>query len=111
MPGGDGTGPLGAGPMTGRGAGFCAGFDTPGYAHPAMGRGFGRGGGGRGYRYGYRATGLPGWMRFGWGMQVASTASPSEAERDRLQRQAEMLQQQLDAIRKRLDAIALHAVP
>ena len=34
MPGGDGTGPQGLGPMTGRGAGYCAGFDTPGYANP-----------------------------------------------------------------------------
>jgi hypothetical protein len=26
MPRGDGTGPMGVGPKTGRGAGFCAGF-------------------------------------------------------------------------------------
>lgn len=56
MPRGDGTGPNGQGPMTGRGAGFCAGYNTPGYANPAggMGRGMawrrGRGGGfGRGW--------------------------------------------------------------
>jgi len=114
MPGGDGTGPLGAGPMTGRGAGRCAGFNEPGYANPVpgrgfWGRGFGRGGGGRGWRHWYRATGLPGWMRFGWGVQVASAASPSDAERSMLQGQAEMLQQQLDAIRKRLDALAANA--
>ena len=30
MPGGDGTGPMGMGPMTGRGAGYCAGFAAPG---------------------------------------------------------------------------------
>ncbi len=30
MPGGDGTGPNGLGPMTGRGAGFCTGFFNPG---------------------------------------------------------------------------------
>lgn len=34
MPGGDGTGPMGMGSMTGRGAGYCAGYDTPGYANP-----------------------------------------------------------------------------
>jgi hypothetical protein len=34
MPGGDRTGPAGLGPMTGRGAGYCAGFDVPGYANP-----------------------------------------------------------------------------
>lgn len=31
MPRGDGTGPMGMGAMTGRGAGFCAGFKMPGY--------------------------------------------------------------------------------
>jgi len=34
MPAGDRTGPLGQGPMTGRGAGFCAGFGVGGYANP-----------------------------------------------------------------------------
>jgi len=34
MPRGDGTGPAGMGPMTGRGAGYCAGFATPGFANP-----------------------------------------------------------------------------
>ena len=43
MPRGDGTGPMGMGPMTGRGAGFCAGFAVPGYANPiGYGFGFGR---------------------------------------------------------------------
>lgn len=38
MPFGNGTGLAGLGPMTGRGAGFCAGYPTPGYMNPAMGR-------------------------------------------------------------------------
>ncbi len=73
MPGGDRTGPMGAGPMTGRGAGICAGYDVPGDMNPAFGRGFGGGrgrgfgrgfrGGGRGWRHQYYATGLPGWAR------------------------------------------------
>lgn len=42
MPQGDGTGPKGAGPLTGRRLGYCAGFNTPGFAN-AAGRGFGRG--------------------------------------------------------------------
>ncbi len=37
MPFGDGTGPAGMGPMTGRAAGFCAGFPTPGYMNPSVG--------------------------------------------------------------------------
>ncbi|MBN2270315.1 MAG: DUF5320 domain-containing protein [Sedimentisphaerales bacterium] len=38
MPYGDGTGPAGLGPMTGRAAGFCAGYPAPGYANPVLGR-------------------------------------------------------------------------
>jgi len=45
MPRGDRTGPAGAGPMTGRGAGFCAGYQTAGFqtAGGGFGRGCGRG--------------------------------------------------------------------
>jgi hypothetical protein len=49
MPRGDRTGPYGAGPMTGRAAGYCAGYSVPGYTNPrrgygrGWGRGFGRG--------------------------------------------------------------------
>lgn len=31
MPGGDRTGPAGLGPMTGRAAGYCAGYPAPGF--------------------------------------------------------------------------------
>jgi hypothetical protein len=50
MPGKDGTGPSGTGPMTGRGSGYCAVYLIPGYANPV--RGYGRGfcrGWGRGF--------------------------------------------------------------
>jgi hypothetical protein len=40
MPRGDRTGPGGMGPMTGRGAGYCAGYDVPGYVNAAPGRVF-----------------------------------------------------------------------
>ena len=63
MPRGDKTGPAGMGPMTGRAAGYCAGYSMPGYMNPAGGRGgFGRG-------YG-RGRGGPGrGMGFGWRWQ------------------------------------------
>jgi len=48
MPQGDRTGPNGQGSMTGRGRGFCAGFNAPGF----MNSGFGRG---RGFRWRARA--------------------------------------------------------
>jgi len=40
MPGGDRTGPMGMGPMTGRAAGYCAGFGVPGFMSPVPGRGY-----------------------------------------------------------------------
>jgi hypothetical protein len=43
MPFGDGTGPFGLGPMTGRATGYCAGYGTPGYMNPCIGRGYGFG--------------------------------------------------------------------
>lgn len=43
MPRGDRTGRSGMGPMTGRGMGFCAGFDVPGYANTSIGNDVGRG--------------------------------------------------------------------
>jgi len=75
MPAGDGTGPLGFGPMTGRAAGYCAGYPTPGYANAILGRPWGQWGGywGQNYPlvtvpYGYGIPAFPGWPRgFGRG--------------------------------------------
>jgi hypothetical protein len=116
MPAGDGTGPRGMGPMTGRGAGYCAGYGTPGYANPMPvwgGWGRGRGGGrGRGWRNMYYATGLPGWARYGyapaWGAPPAAAYGPygapptREQEAEFLKSQAEMLKEELDAISQRI---------
>lgn len=40
MPRGDGTGPLGMGAMTGRAAGYCAGYSVPGFANSFWGGAF-----------------------------------------------------------------------
>jgi len=61
MPRGDGTGPAGFGPMTGRAAGYCTGFPVPGYMNPQLGfrgAGFGRG---RGWGRGWMRFHSPGW--------------------------------------------------
>lgn len=80
MPFGNGLGPAGMGPMTGRGAGYCAGYGVPGFMNPAVGMGargwFGRGGGGgRGHRNMFWATGLTGWQRAG--MPVPGAYAPA----------------------------------
>lgn len=69
MPGGDRTGPVGGGPMTGRAGGYCAGYTAPGFASGLYGRGYrgwGNRGGGRGHRNWFYATGLTGWQRASW---------------------------------------------
>ncbi|MDY6933132.1 MAG: DUF5320 domain-containing protein [Spirochaetota bacterium] len=119
MPGGDGTGPVGFGPMTGRAAGYCAGYNMPGYANPVGARGFGGrgyfggGGRGRGYRNMFYATGLPGWMRFGYAPNYGG-ASPfvgvnppvsKEDEAGFLREQANYFQRALDDINNRLDEL------
>lgn len=109
MPAGNGTGPMGMGPMTGRGAGYCAGYGMPGYMNPAFGggmgfgRGFGRGRG-RGWRNMFYATGLPGYARFGAGA-FAPTAPDPALEKQALKNQAEALRSEMEAIRKRLEEL------
>ena len=119
MPAGDGTGPMGMGPRTGRGLGYCAGSDAPGYMSPAPGRGLGLGwgygygrgggrgwgGGRRGWRHTYHATGLPGWARAGWGYGAYGPTVNDAQESDWLKSQAEALQRQLDAIGQRLEEL------
>lgn len=102
MPGGDRTGPMGEGPMTGRGAGFCGGAGAPGFMSRMAGAFFGRGrgGGGRGWRNMFYATGVPGSMRGGPG--VVAPAEPSASERQSLKAQVETLQSQLAEVKRRL---------
>lgn len=110
MPGGDRTGPMGMGPMTGRAAGFCAGYGISGYTNPIAGRRFlGRG---RGHRFWYYATGLPNWARFGGYAQYPCAVPPaymsqptSEQELSMLKQQAEYFQQTLSEINERIEAL------
>lgn len=103
MPRGDGTGPMGMGPMTGRAAGFCAGFNTPGHMNTIPGRGFGMGfgrgfGGGFGWRNRYYAAGMTGWPQAAGVMPQMSR----EQEIEMLKNQADSLQNTLDAVNKQL---------
>ncbi len=82
MPRGDGTGPAGFGQMTGRAAGYCAGFPVSGYMNPqsgfrgaefGRGRGWGRGlGRGQGKARMYGAPGGLGWVQ-SWHPRWAAT--------------------------------------
>jgi hypothetical protein len=117
MPAGDRTGPLGRGPMTGRGAGYCGGYEAPGWANWGPTRGFygrrgrgmwggyaGPGGGGRGWRHWYYATGLPRWAC--WEYDVPYAPPSREQEAEMLKGEAERLKERLDAIHKRIDELS-----
>jgi len=89
MPAGDGTGPMGLGPLTGRAAGYCAGYGVPGYMNPipgCTGWGYGAlplggpvataawrpsagvaGGGAYGYPFAWRPFGFRRRFGRGWG--------------------------------------------
>lgn len=99
MPRGDGTGPMGLGQMTGRGAGYCSGFATPGYANSVgCGVGFGRG---RGFRRAYNATGLPRGARYNCS-PFAGAYEPFVGEKELLSQQEKFLENQLHQVKQRL---------
>ena len=117
MPRGNRTGPTGAGPRSGRGAGFCAGFDRPGYANAEipggapMGMAFrqrgwsgGSAAGGRGRRRRYFAAGQPGRGYLGAYPAPAQPFNP-ELEEESLRIRSQALQSELEAIKKRLEEI------
>jgi len=112
MPGLDGTGPWGEGPMTGGGRGYCNPASA-GYG-PAYGRGYGRGRGfrrgfgpgfgwGRGYGRGY------GWRgpSPAWGGWYGPPYGPYSGDRYAMSREDEinMLKDQADRIKEELNAI------
>jgi len=117
MPRGDGTGPAGLGPMTGRAAGYCAGYNTPGYMNPYGGRGYfawGRGwfGRGRGWRNWARITGLPGWQRAqmgwpAWGNWGYTYPADPAQEKEMLTQELEALKQEMKAVEERLAEIKI----
>ncbi|MBW2060748.1 MAG: DUF5320 domain-containing protein [Deltaproteobacteria bacterium] len=105
MPGMDGTGPMGQGPLTGGGFGYCTG------ARPYYGRGLvygaGRGGrpwgGGRGFAYGgaWRRAGYYN-PQFGGGYYSPAPQETWGSESEFLKAQAEDLRAELNAIEERL---------
>ena len=113
MPAGDGTGPWGLGPMTGRTAGYCARYPVPGYANPIPGRGFwGRGSGGRWFGFGR------GWAPY-YGVPYGFPYSPQEEaaihspqeEAAILGEQAKVIENELKAINERISELERQSQP
>ncbi|MBN1896204.1 MAG: DUF5320 domain-containing protein [Candidatus Aenigmarchaeota archaeon] len=98
MPGGNGTGPAGMGRMTGRGMGYCNGFQAPGFASAGFGRG-------RGNRFWARNTGLPGWQRANDYQAYPVVQPTKEQEIQYLEEEKEMLKQELESIKQSIKSI------
>lgn len=83
MPWGDRTGPAGQGPRTGRGLGYCNGYNQPGYVtSPGFGRGYGFGRGAWGWGrggFGYGWGRGWGWSRWNWPAPPATAESQKSA--------------------------------
>lgn len=106
-------GPVGQGPMTGRGMGWCGGANAavdrlpraPGFA---MGRGGGQGGGWR-HRHQYYATGRTGWQRDQMGWPGPGAAFPPDLSKEQelvaLRQQAESLEQALGELKSRFQEL------
>ena len=101
MPGGDRTGPMGAGPRTGRGLGYCSGADDPGWTRGGVGRGgfgLGRGGFGRG-GFGFGRGRCRGWGRWGGWFGPAAGMDP-EDERGALEQERAALERRLGSVNR-----------
>lgn len=112
MPAGDGRGPEGLGPMTGRAAGYCAGYSAPGFSNAGRGMGYGRfggggRGGGRGRRNRYYETGHPfrargPQVRPGGGYYGYQQETSPDNEISFLKNQAEFMEKEMSAINERI---------
>ncbi len=98
MPRGDRTGPDGRGPMTGRGLGYCAGFNSPGFTKPGFGRGRGMAWG-RGFRF-RAAQPIP-------AQQLTEKQEKQLLEQDKqaAKQDIDQLKQEMQEIEKRLKEI------
>ncbi|MBN1390739.1 MAG: DUF5320 domain-containing protein [Candidatus Thermoplasmatota archaeon] len=97
MPRGDGTGPWGRGPMTGRGLGYCGGY-YPEYGRP-WGRGFGRG---RRWAFGDIPERFP---LTSPGVNPYHMETTPEEEKDYLEGLVKDMEAELGEIRKRLEEL------
>ena len=88
MPRRDGTGPMGAGSMTGRGIGICSGTKAAKY-----GAGIGMG------------LGLGLACRRGFGRGLAASQTDPKSQKELLQEQRSLLQAKLEAVDKQMESL------
>ena len=121
MPAGDRSGPLGHGPKTGRGMGYCGENPGPGYMLGGPGFEFGRGfGRGRGFGFGRGRGWGRGWFgRFGgypqerpfwdpYGPPTSGSDFPQASSKEELQylkEEEEILSQEMKSLKKRIEGL------
>ena len=87
MPGKNGSGPTGVGPMTGRGMGLCSGRQTGQYGFGYFCRRFlGRG--------------------FGFGRGFIGNPTPFQSDKEQLQAQRDALKNRLEDLEKELERLS-----
>ena len=114
MPGGDRTGPMGRGPMSGRALGYCAGYDSPGFTKGVprgrgfgFGRGFGRGlgrGFGRGRGFWWRGS-YPYYEPEPYYGGPYQNPGPEE-EKNHLENLVKGLEEELKAVKERIKELS-----
>ena len=102
MPRGDGTGPAGMGPMSGRAAGFCAGYNALGFMNAGGQRGFRGRGRGRGFCW--PACDGPA-NPYAYGGAPFAPQVTARQELESLKQQAEYLKESLNGINKRVEQL------
>jgi hypothetical protein len=102
---GDRKGPMGNGEKTGRGLGYCSGYDAPGYM---AGRGgFRRAGSGYGRAFGCR-RGLGMGRKFGAGMgfgEIMSLDRDYPSNEEYLKRTKEVLEKELEEVKAKIQGL------
>ena len=96
MPYRNGTGPFGQGPMTGRGLGYCAGYNSPGFTR---GTPAGRFGYGRGFRRGFGRFGAP------FTQQVQNEGTNEQDNGTQDNKASTELKEEIKALRSELERI------
>jgi hypothetical protein len=100
MPRGNGNGPEGFGPRTGKGAGFCNGFDHPGFVNSGMG--------GRRAGFGYRRNFQSGFMP-AWRSRGCDTFVPNEPttvqKKEFLENEINLMKKHLNELEKQFETM------
>jgi len=100
MPRGNGIGPEGLGPGTGRGSGFCNGFDQPGFMNSGMG--------GRRAGFRHRRNSQSGF-RPAWRPRGYENNSPNELtmaqKKEFLENEINLMKQHLNELEKQFETM------